>query len=83
MCRWNSGFFYNHPRLLDYDYHWPTEPNVHLFCDIDRHCEPVRRGSPGIAASGCSWVANGWSRGMVGVGRERLGGVEVRLKGMR
>ncbi len=28
MCRWNSGFFYKHPRLRDFDYYWRVEPDV-------------------------------------------------------
>ncbi|MCJ1226992.1 hypothetical protein MMC12_003647 [Toensbergia leucococca] len=35
MCRWNSGFFYRHPRLQDFDWYWRVEPDVHFFCDID------------------------------------------------
>ncbi|KAL8980276.1 MAG: hypothetical protein Q9205_004600 [Flavoplaca limonia] len=35
MCRWNSGFFYRHPRLKDFDWYWRVEPDVHFFCDID------------------------------------------------
>ena len=35
MCRWNSGFFYRHPRLLEYDFYWRVEPDVHFFCDIN------------------------------------------------
>ncbi|KAF2094669.1 nucleotide-diphospho-sugar transferase [Rhizodiscina lignyota] len=35
MCRWNSGFFYKHPRLLDFDFYWRVEPDVHFYCDID------------------------------------------------
>lgn len=35
MCRWNSGLFYKHPALLDMQYYWRVEPNVHFFCDID------------------------------------------------
>ncbi|TVY84573.1 Alpha-1,2 mannosyltransferase KTR1 [Lachnellula suecica] len=35
MCRWNSGFFYKHPFLRDYDFYWRVEPDVHYFCDID------------------------------------------------
>ncbi|KAL6717828.1 hypothetical protein ACLMJK_003913 [Lecanora helva] len=35
MCRWNSGFFYKHPRLKDFDWYWRVEPDVHFFCDID------------------------------------------------
>ena len=34
MCRWNSGFFYKHPALREYDYYWRIEPDVHFFCDI-------------------------------------------------
>ncbi|KAI9728663.1 MAG: hypothetical protein M1828_002769 [Chrysothrix sp. TS-e1954] len=35
MCRWNSGFFYKHPRLYDFDFYWRVEPDVHYFCDIN------------------------------------------------
>ncbi|MCJ1235157.1 hypothetical protein MMC14_003123 [Varicellaria rhodocarpa] len=35
MCRWNSGFFYKHPRLKEFDWYWRVEPDVHFFCDID------------------------------------------------
>ncbi|MCJ1354316.1 MAG: hypothetical protein MMC33_004304 [Icmadophila ericetorum] len=35
MCRWNSGFFYRHPRLKDFDWYWRVEPDVHYYCDID------------------------------------------------
>ncbi|KAI9790112.1 MAG: hypothetical protein M1835_001207 [Candelina submexicana] len=35
MCRWNSGFFYKHPRLMEFDWYWRVEPDVHFFCDID------------------------------------------------
>ncbi|KAK7203397.1 glycolipid 2-alpha-mannosyltransferase [Myxozyma melibiosi] len=35
MCRWNSGFFYKHPALDEYDWYWRVEPDVHFFCDID------------------------------------------------
>ncbi|KAK5947082.1 hypothetical protein PMZ80_001228 [Knufia obscura] len=34
MCRWNSGFFYQHPALSSYSYYWRVEPDVHFFCDI-------------------------------------------------
>lgn len=34
MCRWNSGFFYHHPALIDYDFYWRVEPDVHFFCNI-------------------------------------------------
>lgn len=32
MCRWNSGFFYKHPRLKDFDWYWRVEPDV---CSCD------------------------------------------------
>ncbi|KAI7860529.1 glycolipid 2-alpha-mannosyltransferase-domain-containing protein [Circinella umbellata] len=35
MCRFNSGFFYNHPLVAKYDYYWRVEPGVHFFCDLD------------------------------------------------
>ena len=28
MCRWNSGFFYKHPRLAEFDFYWRVEPDV-------------------------------------------------------
>ena len=28
MCRWNSGFFYKHPRLMEFDWYWRIEPDV-------------------------------------------------------
>jgi hypothetical protein len=28
MCRWNSGFFYKHPSLENYDWYWRVEPDV-------------------------------------------------------
>lgn len=34
MCRFNSGFFYRHPLLADYDYYWRVEPDVKFFCDV-------------------------------------------------
>lgn len=35
MCRFESGFFYKHPLLLNYDYFWRVEPGVSLLCDIN------------------------------------------------
>lgn len=35
MCRWNSGMFYKHEALQEYQYYWRVEPKVHFFCDID------------------------------------------------
>lgn len=34
MCRFNSGFFYKHPLLLDYKYYWRVEPHVNFWCDV-------------------------------------------------
>ncbi|KAJ5951864.1 Glycosyl transferase family 15 [Penicillium vulpinum] len=35
MCRYESGFFFRHPLMLNYEYYWRVEPSVELFCDID------------------------------------------------
>ena len=35
MCRFESGFFYRHPLLADYDWYWRVEPDIRLHCDID------------------------------------------------
>jgi len=35
MCRYNSGFFYRHPLLQEYDYYWRVEPGVRFLCDVD------------------------------------------------
>lgn len=35
MCRYNSGFFFRHPLLEEYEYYWRVEPNVEFFCDIE------------------------------------------------
>lgn len=34
MCRYQSGFFYKHPLVMEYDWYWRVEPNIQLFCDI-------------------------------------------------
>jgi alpha 1,2-mannosyltransferase len=34
MCRFNSGFFYRQELMLNYDYYWRVEPDVHFHCDI-------------------------------------------------
>lgn len=38
MCRFNSGFFYRHPLLQEYEYYWRVEPYVEFFCDL--HYDP-------------------------------------------
>ncbi|PWA00539.1 hypothetical protein BB558_003409 [Smittium angustum] len=35
MCRFQSGFIFNHPLLKDLDYYWRIEPDVKYFCDIE------------------------------------------------
>ncbi|WFD06785.1 hypothetical protein MVES1_002139 [Malassezia vespertilionis] len=35
MCRFNSGFFYDHPLTQNLDYYWRVEPETRLYCDID------------------------------------------------
>lgn len=34
MCRYESGFFFQHPIMLEYDWYWRVEPSIELFCDI-------------------------------------------------
>jgi alpha 1,2-mannosyltransferase len=35
MCRFNSGFFYRQPLLLNFRYYWRVEPGVRFHCDIN------------------------------------------------
>ncbi|KAF9583750.1 hypothetical protein BGW38_008662 [Lunasporangiospora selenospora] len=35
MCRYQSGFFFQHELMLPYDYYWRIEPDVRYSCDID------------------------------------------------
>ncbi|CUA74451.1 hypothetical protein RSOLAG22IIIB_05561 [Rhizoctonia solani] len=35
MCRFNSGFFFRHELLKQYDYYWRIEPDVTFFCDLN------------------------------------------------
>jgi alpha 1,2-mannosyltransferase len=35
MCRYESGFFFQHPLLLEYEWYWRVEPSIELFCDIE------------------------------------------------
>ena len=32
MCRYESGFFFRHPLMLDYEWYWRVEPSIELFC---------------------------------------------------
>lgn len=34
MCRYESGFFFRHPLMEQYDYYWRVEPSIDLYCDI-------------------------------------------------
>ncbi|KAK9235302.1 nucleotide-diphospho-sugar transferase [Lipomyces kononenkoae] len=35
MCRFESGFFFQHELMKDYKYYWRVEPDIILHCDID------------------------------------------------
>lgn len=35
MCRFESGFFFRHPLMADYEYYWRVEPDVKIYCDVD------------------------------------------------
>lgn len=35
MCRFESGFFFHHPLMADYEYYWRVEPSVEFSCDLD------------------------------------------------
>lgn len=34
MCRYESGFFFRHALLQEYEWYWRVEPSIELFCDI-------------------------------------------------
>lgn len=40
MCRFESGFFFQQPLMMNYEYYWRVEPSIELFCDI--HYDPFR-----------------------------------------
>lgn len=35
MCRFELGFFFRHPVMMEYEYYWRVEPHIELYCDID------------------------------------------------
>ncbi|KAF8533231.1 nucleotide-diphospho-sugar transferase [Trichophaea hybrida] len=35
MCRFESGFFFQHEHMKEYEYYWRVEPSIELYCDID------------------------------------------------
>lgn len=40
MCRYESGFFFRHPLMMNYEYYWRVEPSIELFCDM--RADPFR-----------------------------------------
>lgn len=34
MCRYESGFFFRHPLMMNYEFYWRVEPSIELFCDV-------------------------------------------------
>ena len=40
MCRYESGFFFRHPLMNQFEYYWRVEPSIELFCDI--HYDPFK-----------------------------------------
>ena len=35
MCRYESGFFFQHELMQNYEWYWRVEPSIELFCDIN------------------------------------------------
>lgn len=35
MCRYESGFFWRHKELDDYEWYWRVEPDIEIYCDIN------------------------------------------------
>lgn len=35
MCRFESGFFFRHELLKNYEYYWRVEPSIGLHCNVD------------------------------------------------
>ena len=35
MCRFESGFFYRQPLMLEYEWYWRVEPSIELYCDVN------------------------------------------------
>lgn len=35
MCRYESGFFWRHELMMEYEYYWRVEPDIKIFCDVD------------------------------------------------
>ncbi|QFZ26887.1 putative glycolipid 2-alpha-mannosyltransferase [Clavispora lusitaniae] len=35
MCRYESGFFWRHPLMNEYEWYWRVEPGIQIHCDLD------------------------------------------------
>lgn len=35
MCRYESGFFFQHELMRQFEWYWRVEPSIELFCDIN------------------------------------------------
>ena len=35
MCRFESGFFFRHPLMNQFEWYWRVEPSIELYCDIN------------------------------------------------
>ena len=35
MCRYESGFFFRHELMQQFEYYWRVEPGIELFCNIE------------------------------------------------
>ncbi|ODV61490.1 glycosyltransferase family 15 protein [Ascoidea rubescens DSM 1968] len=35
MCRYESGFFFRHKLMEDYEWYWRVEPSIKIYCDIN------------------------------------------------
>ncbi|KAI1100131.1 glycosyltransferase family 15 protein [Jackrogersella minutella] len=40
MCRFESGFFFRQPLMMNYEWYWRVEPSIELYCDV--HYDPFR-----------------------------------------
>ncbi|KAL8965145.1 MAG: hypothetical protein Q9197_006654 [Variospora fuerteventurae] len=34
MCRFESGFFFQHPLMKQFEWYWRVEPSIELYCDV-------------------------------------------------
>ncbi|MCJ1404182.1 alpha 1,2-mannosyltransferase 2.4.1 [Xylographa trunciseda] len=35
MCRYESGFFFRHPLMNQFEWYWRVEPSIEMYCDIN------------------------------------------------